>query len=126
MTSWLLLLGFVLVASTAGARALQAADWPSRAPRLAILAWQSLSASVVMAVTLGSLILILAHPHFSGGVTSFAHLRAQALAGIQGRLQGPQPRLLAGCCSPEQPVVSPCLRCRWHGTNGANVTASPA
>jgi hypothetical protein len=84
MTSWLLLLGFVLVASTTGARALQAADWPSRAPRIAILAWQSLSASVVLAVTLGSLILILAHPHFSGGVTSFAHLRAQALEGIQG------------------------------------------
>ena len=84
MTSWLLLLGYVLVASTAGARALQAADWPSRAPRLAVLAWQSLSASVVIAVALGSLILILAHPHFSGGVTSFAHLRDQALAGIQG------------------------------------------
>ena len=84
MTSWLLLLGYVLVASTVGARALQAADWPSRAPRLAVLAWQSLSASVVIAVTLGSLILILAHPHFSGGVTSLAHLRDQALAGIQG------------------------------------------
>ena len=84
MTSWLLLLGFVLVASTTGARALQAADWPSRAPRIAILAWQSLSASVVLAVTLGSLILILAHPHFSGGVTAFAHLRAQALEGRQG------------------------------------------
>ena len=84
MTSALLLLGYVLVASTAGARALQAADWPSRAPRLASLAWQSLSASVVMAVTLGGLFLILAHPHFSGGITSFAHLRAQTLAGIQG------------------------------------------
>ena len=84
MTSTLLLLGYVLLASTVGARALQTANWPSRAPRLASLAWQSLSASVVMAVTLSGLFLVLAHPHFSGGITSFAHLRAQTLAGIQG------------------------------------------
>lgn len=84
MTSTLLLVGYVLLASTVGARALQAAAWPSRAPRLASLAWQSLSVSVVMAVTLGGLFLVMAHPHFSGGITSFAHLRVQTLAGIQG------------------------------------------
>lgn len=84
MISVLLLLGYALLASTAGARALQAADWPSRAPRLGILTWQSLSASVGIAAALGGLILVLAHPHFSGGVTWSTRLSVEALAVTNG------------------------------------------
>lgn len=84
MISVLLLLGYALVASTAGAKTLQAAAWPSRAPRLAILAWQSLSASVGISAALGGLILVLAHPHFSGGVTWSTHLSVETFTAING------------------------------------------
>lgn len=84
MTSSLLLLGFVLLASTLGARSLRVADWTSRAPRLGILAWQSLSASVGLAVTLTGLSLTLALPHVSRDVASVTDLCAETLARVYG------------------------------------------
>ena len=92
MTSTMLLLGYVLLASTVGARALQTADWPSRAPRLASLAWQSLSVSVVMAVTLGGPSSSLPTRTSAGASHPSLIFVPRLLPGSRGRLHGPQPR----------------------------------
>ncbi|GAA4626377.1 hypothetical protein GCM10023196_034380 [Actinoallomurus vinaceus] len=55
MTVTLLLLGYALLLATAGTALLRRASWPSRAPLLAIAAWQALSASVVGSVILAGL-----------------------------------------------------------------------
>ncbi|GAB3983973.1 hypothetical protein GCM10029978_092210 [Actinoallomurus acanthiterrae] len=55
MTVTLLLLGYALLLATAGTALLRRASWPSRAPRLAIVAWQALSASIVGSVILAGL-----------------------------------------------------------------------
>lgn len=79
MTSALLLLLYALVASMAGPRLLRTASWPSRTPRVGILAWQSLSVSVVTAVALATLALTLGLHHVSTDVASVADLCAATL-----------------------------------------------
>lgn len=59
MTAALALVAFMIIASTAGAAALRRAAWTRAAPRWGIVAWQSLSASVVLAGVLGALALAL-------------------------------------------------------------------
>lgn len=52
MTAALLLAGYVLFVSSAGAAWLRGAAWPDRSPRLAIVAWQAMSLSVLLALPL--------------------------------------------------------------------------
>ncbi|MBA3308562.1 MAG: M56 family metallopeptidase [Nocardioidaceae bacterium] len=59
MTAPLLLLGLALVVGTVGARWLRNAGWTQRAPRLGILAWLALTASIVLSVTLAGVALAL-------------------------------------------------------------------
>lgn len=55
MTAPITLFVFALVTAVLGPRLLRRLDWPSRAPRLGILAWQALSASVLLAVVFAGL-----------------------------------------------------------------------
>lgn len=79
MTSALLLLTYAMAASLAGPWLLKDAKWPTRAPRLGILAWQSLSTSVVTAVALAASALTLGLTHVSADVASLADLCATTL-----------------------------------------------
>jgi len=59
VTAPLILLGYALLIGTLGARGLQRANWPDRAPVLGILAWQALTSSVVLSVMLAGAALAL-------------------------------------------------------------------
>ena len=59
MSTPLLLLGLAAGMATLGAWALRRATWPRRSPALGILAWQAMSASVLLAVTLAGAALAL-------------------------------------------------------------------
>lgn len=59
MTAPLILLGYALLIGTLGARGLQRAKWPHRAPGLGILAWQAVSMTVVLSVMLAGTALAL-------------------------------------------------------------------
>ena len=59
MTAPLVLALYALVASTAGAALLRRAAWPDRSPRLGIVAWQTLSASVLLAMAFTGMALAL-------------------------------------------------------------------
>ncbi len=59
MTAPLILLGYALLLGTLGARGLQRANWPDRAPGLGILAWQALTSSVVLSAMLAGTALAL-------------------------------------------------------------------
>jgi Zn-dependent protease with chaperone function len=56
MIAALALLCYAVLLGTAGARVLGRAAWPRRAPRLAILAWQALSLSVIGSVLLAGVL----------------------------------------------------------------------
>lgn len=59
MIAALLLASYAVLAGSQGARVLLRAGWPARAPRSGIVAWQALTASVVLAVLLTGLSLAL-------------------------------------------------------------------
>lgn len=59
MTAALILLGYATAIATFGGWFLRRANWPSRAPRLGVLAWQGASASALLAATLAGLVLML-------------------------------------------------------------------
>lgn len=59
MTAAVALIAFVVISSTWGADLLRAAAWTQKAPRWGIVAWQSLSASVVLSGVLAALALAL-------------------------------------------------------------------
>lgn len=59
MTAPLALVCFALVLAFGAVRLLQAADWPSRAPRAGILAWQALTLSVATSLLLAAVTLAL-------------------------------------------------------------------
>jgi hypothetical protein len=61
-----------------GAPLLARARWPERSPRLAIAAWQSVTASALLAVILGGLVLAVPTAGISGGLGAL--LRACAMA----------------------------------------------
>lgn len=58
MTTALALWGYALILGTAGTAVMRRATWVDRAPRLAIAAWYSLSASSLLAVAVGGLALV--------------------------------------------------------------------
>lgn len=59
MTAALALLGFILLASTSGASRLASARWTQHSPRWGVLAWQTLSGSVLLAGVLVAVVLAL-------------------------------------------------------------------
>jgi Zn-dependent protease with chaperone function len=63
----------------AGGFALRRSRWVDRAPRLAIAAWQALTASIVLAVAFGGLALVVPHPMVSAGLAGFVDACAMAL-----------------------------------------------
>ena len=79
MTAPVALLIYALVVSLAGIRLLPQADWPQRSPRLGILAWQGLTASVVVAVLLAGLALALPTMPITGDLADLLHACAIAL-----------------------------------------------
>lgn len=66
MIAAMFLVLFAGVASIAGCRLLGGAAWPTRAPALAILAWQALTAAVALAVVLTGVTLALPELHLTG------------------------------------------------------------
>ncbi|MHB8296896.1 MAG: M56 family metallopeptidase [Acidimicrobiales bacterium] len=72
------LLAYALLLALAGPVALRRSGWPARSPRLAIVAWQALSASVLVSVALAGL--ALAVPVAPFGTNLAALLRACLMA----------------------------------------------
>lgn len=71
MTAALILLTYVTVLATVGPRLLSRAEWTHRAPRLGIVAWQSISTAVVAGVALAGLALLSSEVPLT---TDFDHL----------------------------------------------------
>jgi Zn-dependent protease with chaperone function len=99
MTIALVLLGYAATLSTLGVGLLRRCEWPTRAPRLGIVAWLALTGSIVMSVTLGGLALAMPTVRVSGDIAVLLHacvmaLRAQyatpggAAAGATGAVLG--------------------------------------
>ena len=72
MLGAIVLLGWATVLSFAAPAVLRRARWPSRAPRLAVLVWQTASASFVVALVLGGLALAVPATVLSGGLAELA------------------------------------------------------
>ncbi|WP_051441480.1 M56 family metallopeptidase [Arthrobacter sp. H14] len=79
MTAPIALIVFVLAAVIFGPRLLRRLDWLSRAPRMGILAWQALSASVVLAVVLAGLSLAVPAIPWTTDVAALIEACAMAL-----------------------------------------------
>jgi hypothetical protein len=75
----LILLGYAGLLAVVGSRVLVRADWPDRAPRLAIVAWQSLSAAVVGAVVLAGFALAVPTVTVSAGLSDLLRSCVMAL-----------------------------------------------
>lgn len=74
----LILLGYAVVLALAGPWLLMRSGWTDRAPRLGIIAWQSLTAAAVGAVVLAGLALVLPTVRVSAGLADL--LRACVMA----------------------------------------------
>ena len=57
MTATVVLLGYALLIATAGSGLLRRSGWTDRSPRLGVLAWQTLTGSVLAAVILAGVTL---------------------------------------------------------------------
>lgn len=79
MTAPIALATFALLAATVGSRLLRRSRWPDRAPRLGIVAWQALSASVVVSVLLAGAALAVPRMPASTSLAGFLHTCAMAL-----------------------------------------------
>lgn len=99
MTIALVLLGYAAALSTLGAGLLQRCAWPTRSPRLGIVAWLALTSSVVASVALAGFALALPTVRVSGDIADLLHacvmaVRAQyttpggAAAGATGAVLG--------------------------------------
>lgn len=88
MTSAALLFAYAFSAGTLGAGALHGAAWTRTAPRLAIVAWQALAASVLLAVWAGGLAMAVSIPHVRDDLLDLFNLCADRLQvgyGSRGR-----------------------------------------
>ncbi|GAB3196667.1 M56 family metallopeptidase [Nocardioides hungaricus] len=92
----LLVLGFALVASGAGVRLLSSARWPARRPALGIWAWQTLSASVAVALVLAGVVLALPESPLHDPVAALLRACSLALAEHYATPGGRPVALLAG------------------------------
>ncbi len=79
MISALVLATYAVTAGTLGAGWLRDSHWPGLAPRTAILAWQALAASVLLAVAAAGLALAISLPHVSSDLAGLLNLCAETL-----------------------------------------------
>lgn len=79
MNEALALLAYALVAGTGGAAALRRASWPHRSPRLGVAAWQTLSASVLLALLLAGLTVTVPSGLVSANIADLLHSCVMAL-----------------------------------------------
>ncbi|MFC5175118.1 M56 family metallopeptidase [Nocardioides taihuensis] len=79
MISALLLAIYAVTAGTLGAGWLREAHWPRLAPRMAIVAWQALAASVLLALAAAGLALAISFPHVRSDLARLLHLCAENL-----------------------------------------------
>lgn len=79
MTSTALLFAYAFSAGTLGAGALHSAPWTRAAPRLAIMAWQALTTSVILAVGAGALAMTVSLPHVRDDLLGLFNLCADRL-----------------------------------------------
>ena len=78
MTAPLLLVAFAVAAAVAGPL-LRRGTWADRSPRLGIFAWQALTASIVLSLTLAGLALAMPVMPVTGGVADFLQACATVL-----------------------------------------------
>lgn len=79
MISALLLLAFAVTAGTWGVTALMHARWTTRAPRLAIAAWQALASSVMLSVAAAGLALAIGLQHVRFDLAQILNVCAENL-----------------------------------------------
>lgn len=79
MSVALLLLGYAALVGVSGPLLLKKTPWTSRAPRLAILTWQALTATVVFSVALAGLVLAVPTMVVSGNLAQMLHACIMAL-----------------------------------------------
>lgn len=79
MISALLLATYAVTAGTLGAGWLRDSHWPRLAPRMAIVAWQALAASALLALAAAGLALAISFPHVSSDLALLFHLCAENL-----------------------------------------------
>lgn len=79
MPDTLVLIGYLLVLTVAGPRVLSGAGWAERAPRLAIAAWQAMTASALAAAALAGLSLTLPSVHLGFDLSGLVHACLAAL-----------------------------------------------
>lgn len=77
----LVLLCYVAVAGTLGAWVLRRAHWPHRAPRLAVLTWQALSVSILLALVLAGLGLWMPEGAWNADLAAVVHLCEETIRG---------------------------------------------
>ena len=73
------LLGYALLLAVAGPRLLTRRGWAERAPRLGIIAWQSLTATVLAAVALAGLALVMPTVRVSADLANLLQACVMAL-----------------------------------------------
>lgn len=79
MISTIVLATYAVTAGTLGAAWLRDSRWPDLAPRTAILAWQALAASVLLAGAAAGLALAISLPHVSSDLAGLLDLCAETL-----------------------------------------------
>ena len=79
MISAILLATYALTAGTLAAAWLRDATWTTRAPQLAIAAWQALAASVLLSLAASGLALAISFPHVSADLAGLFNLCAENL-----------------------------------------------
>lgn len=77
--SSMILLGYAAMAATIGAAALRRSRWPQLSPGLGVLAWQALSASVLLAALMAGAALMLPEVELTTDIARFLHACALAL-----------------------------------------------
>lgn len=73
------LFGFAAAVATIGVTGLRRAKWPARAPRLGVIAWQTLSGSVMFALLLAGLSLSLPTSEIGGSLADLLHACAERI-----------------------------------------------
>lgn len=79
MRESLALLGYAVLVGAGGAVLLKRADWPQRAPRLGVMAWQTLSGSVLAALLLAGLSVTVPDALVSASLADLLHACVMAL-----------------------------------------------
>lgn len=78
----LILLAYAAAVAVLVPRVLQKASWPERAPRLAVVAWQASTASILLAVVLAGATLSVPAAPLSGGLAELLHACSAAISSL--------------------------------------------